>query len=140
MSINLRRTLRKTLDRLGVRYTEERTGWSGSQRYGYRPILALVVSDDDYEQVVQPDRAKSRGAREAANRQAAARRAAETQSLADSLGVLPGSRTLAAYRRGEIDADEARRVGEITRHRHEDTDYEALLSRGVSRDDARAMI
>jgi len=72
------------------------------------------------------------------NRKARDRRDREISDLASDLGVLRDSRTLAAYRRGEIDYDEAQRIGEITRHRHEDTDYDELLAAGYSKDEARA--
>lgn len=135
--MNLKRTLRKTLDRLEVKYSEERTGWRGSHRYGWSPIYSLVVSDDDYEKIVKPDREKTRAKRAAVNEKARQRRQAEIEALASRLGVLSDSRTLAAYRRGEIEEDEAMRIGEITRHRHEDTNYDELLARGFSKEDAR---
>lgn len=136
--MNLKRTLRRTLDRLGVAYTEQQIGWRGSERYGFAPIVALVVSDDDYERVVKPDRQRTAAKRNAANAKARQRRREEIESLAADLGVLSDSRTLAAYRRGDIDADEARRIGEITRRRHETTNYDDLLAAGLSKDDARA--
>ena len=145
--MELKRTIRKTLDRLGVAYTEERVGWRGSERYGWAPILVLVVSDDDYAAIVAPDRKASLARRTAANKRARAR--AEDARVAldryrreDSarLHLLPDSRTYQAYLAGEIDEAEATRIGEYMEYRHEDTDYDDLLRQGYAKDDARAMM
>ena len=80
--------------------------------------------------------AKSAGARA---RQAAKKREAR-EKLAESLGVRSDSRTLEAYLRGDIDAEEARRIGRVTAHRHEQTNYDDLLRQGYSREEARAMM
>jgi hypothetical protein len=140
--MNCRRTLRATLDRLGIPYVETRIAWKRT-RYGSSPVFALVISDDDAPRL-RADRASTAGARAVVNRSARLARveAARLQAIHDyeSLGVLPGSRTLAAFRAGEIDECEARRIGAITRHRHEETEYDALLARGIDRDTARAMI
>lgn len=136
--MQLKRTLRRTLERLGIAYTEERVGWSGSKRYGYRPVMALVIADADWP-IVEADRKATAGSRRRANAAARERRADAVQSLADNLGVLADSRTLAAYRRGEIDEAEARRIGAITSRRHEATNYDELLARGMPKEDARLL-
>ncbi len=66
--MNCRRTLRATLDRLGIPYAETRVAWKRS-RYGSSPVFALVISDDDAPRL-RADRASTAGARAAANRAA----------------------------------------------------------------------
>lgn len=56
------------------------------------------------------------------------------------LGLAPGSQTQAAFDAGLISEAEARRRADAIRHRHEGTDYDALLKKGVDRDVAREMI
>jgi hypothetical protein len=103
--------------------------------------MALVIDEQGYA-AWQAEREATRARREraaASRARASQQRESELQSLADSLGVLRDSRTFAQYLAGDIDRAEAQRIGEITSHRHECTDYDDLLSRGYSRDDARAL-
>lgn len=60
--------------------------------------------------------------------------------LAASMGVLPSSKTFARFLAGDIDEAECRRIGKITAHRHEQTDYDELLERGLDRAEARHAI
>lgn len=51
-----------------------------------------------------------------------------------------GTLTSTWERGGFIDSDEAAKIREKTAHRHENTNYDDLLSRGFSRDEAREMM
>jgi hypothetical protein len=75
-----------------------------------------------------------------AGKQAAATSASRDAEIAESLGMPPDARTAKLLRSGEITRDQAERIAESCRHRHEDTQYDALLRAGVSRDDAREII
>jgi hypothetical protein len=48
--------------------------------------------------------------------------------------------TDAMERHGAVSPEEAARRREMARHRHEDTEYDDLLRRGIDRDTARIMI
>ena len=120
----------RTCCALGIDYAR---AYRGFGRYG-SVIRGICVADGDADRVKEAAASRS-GKNQAARR----RRLAAIEAEAESLGVLPDSRTFAAYRAGEIDGDEARRIGAITSHRHEDTDYDELLSRGIDKDTARDM-
>lgn len=60
--------------------------------------------------------------------------------MAKEYGVLPNSRALAQYLDGAIEEDELIRIGDITRARHEGTDYDELLDSGMDKEDARRAI
>jgi hypothetical protein len=120
-----------TARKLGVEYQRAYCGWNG---YGAQ-MRGICMKDEDAKRV-EAD-AETRKEKNAAAR---IRRLEKIQKLADSLGVLVNSRTFARYRRGEIDAETARGIGEYTRRRHEDTDYDDLLRRGISQEVAREMI
>lgn len=109
----------------------------------FRPQLDGVVvatADADrlrkYLEECEARSAKSAGKRA---RQAAKKREAR-EKLAESLGVRSDSRTFEAFLRGDIDDDEARRIGRITAHRHEQTNYDELLRQGYSKPEARELM
>lgn len=138
--MNLKRTMRKTLEKLGVAYSEERTSWKGSAKYGFSPVFSLIVDDSDYENIVKPYRESTRLKRKKNNDYSRKKRRDYLESVANELGVLVGSKTLSAYIRGEIEEVEAKRIGEICRYRHEETDYDKLLSHGYCKEDARILM
>lgn len=118
------------------------TGWGGSRKYR-KPIKVAVVPTDwlaakRAKAGSVPPEAKAKARAYAAKRRAKTIEARERQ--ADRLGVLPDSKTFAAYRRGEIDEGEARRIGEITARRHEHTNYDELLAGGCDKETARALM
>lgn len=136
----LKRTCRKALERLGIPVREELIGWRGSDRYGYSPIHALIVTGEEYMRfLAEREKTKEKRAKAKLRREEKAQQAQiEREELARSMGLLPDSRTFASYLRGEIEEEEAIRIGRHTSQRHEETNYEELLARGYSRDDARA--
>ena len=89
--MNCRRTLRATLDRLGIPYVETRIAWKRT-RYGSSPVFALVIADDDAPRL-RADRASTAGARSVANTAARLARvkAARLQAIYnfESLGGRP---------------------------------------------------
>ena len=64
----------------------------------------------------------------------------EWEEEADTMGLLPDSRTFARFKDGIIDYEAAVGIGNYTRHRHQDTDYDLLLRQGYAKEDARAII
>lgn len=69
------------------------------------------------------------------------RRKEQIFAIQEELGLKnPRSSVLRAYLRGDIDKESALAISESIRHRHEDTDYDELLQRGISKDDAREII
>lgn len=108
----------------------------------YRPetdgvVVASVDADRLREYLASREVKKQKAA--PARQAKAAKRELERERLAASLGVLSDSRAFAAFVRGDIDADEARRIGRITSARHEQTNYDDLLRMGYSKQEARAM-
>jgi len=132
----------RTLTKLNIPVRKVLRGFDDAGRYGWKPRVLLLVLMDEYADfcayraatAVQREQARARReqAREAARR--------EIRDLAEELGVLVGSRALAWYLAGDIDADECRRIGAITRRRHEQTNYDDLLAHGLSKEDARVMM
>ena len=122
----------------GIIYWPALTGFvrSGDR---FRPqVSGIVLAAADWERVkIAWDKNSHSRASAAVRRKATL---LERQAEADALGVRLDSRTFSSYRRGEIDAQEARRIGEITRHRHEATNYDALIQSGMDRDTARGLI
>jgi hypothetical protein len=120
-----------TARKLGIEYAQGFWGWS---KYGPK-IKGIVVTLGEAARIredIAPRKAKNATARKS--------RSDAIKAEADAIGVLKGSRTWRAYRAGEIDADEAARIGRITTARHEATDYDALLASGVDRETARELI
>ena len=102
--------------------------------------VVVAVADADRLRAYLADR-EERGKKAAPARQArAAKKMLDRERLAESLGVRSDSRTFDAFLRGEISEEEARRIGRITSHRHEQTNYDDLLRAGYSKEDARAMM
>lgn len=128
--------------KMGLPYSIERTGWSGGNKYGWRPVFSLRLSDADGATLmasVEAD-AKKLAKAKAARRKAAQEQARAREAHAASMGLLPDSRTYRAYLAGEIEREDAEGIGRYMAHRHEDTDYDSLLSSGMSKDDARALM
>ena len=61
-------------------------------------------------------------------------------SLAKTLNMPSDSIIVGKVVAGQMTIDEATPICAAIRHRHENTEYDALLARGVSKDDAREMI
>jgi len=61
-------------------------------------------------------------------------------TTAERLGLPEGSLTARDLAAGLITLEEAQRRAEIITHRHEHTDYDDLLRRGIDRDTAREVI
>lgn len=132
----------KTLTKLSIPVRRVLRGFSGGDRYGWKPVFALLLTMDEYSDF-SAYRLATEGQREKANARAARRRAEEREAIDDlaaSMGVLPGSRAFKWYMEGEIDGDECRRIGDITRRRHEETNYDELLAEGMDRDTARELM
>jgi hypothetical protein len=130
---------RRTCDRLGISYTERET-WTRNSYGATRHIDLMISAEGLAELKAELARTHATRARAAIRRAEVAKRVvAEREALAENLGLLPDSRTFAAYLRGEIEENEARGIGRYTAHRHEETDYDDLLARGVSKEDAREM-
>ncbi len=66
--------------------------------------------------------------------------AASLKEAADELGMPQDSETVRLYYERKLHKAEALRRAGVIIARHEDTDYDALLARGIDRDTARAMI
>ncbi|MBU6232601.1 hypothetical protein KGP36_08310 [Patescibacteria group bacterium] len=107
-------------------------GWGGSKRRP-RPVIGYYVPESYLAHCMAETKVERR---RAARKQRKERIASE----ADQLGVRPDSRAFAAYRRGEIDAQECARIGAITADRHENTNYDALLQSGMDRETARELM
>jgi len=116
-------------------------------KYGAREIIFLLVSSDDYTQYVI-DRERTREAREKARlrreRQKAATITCDPYAAAIQHNRETGGslwRTmLAAQADGDPDEmDRLLRIADAARARHEDTPYDDMLARGISRDTARML-
>ncbi|MCX7933849.1 MAG: DUF2293 domain-containing protein, partial [Planctomycetota bacterium] len=62
------------------------------------------------------------------------------EEVAAMLGLPIDSRTVQDVMDGAIDLKTARRRADRIAHRHEETDYDDLLARGIDRDTARMII
>jgi hypothetical protein len=51
-----------------------------------------------------------------------------------------GTLTSTWQRNGEIDSEQAAKIRETTKRRHEETEYDSLLDSGIDRDTARDLI
>ena len=125
--------------KLGIDYAPALVGFSSS-KCGFRPTLyGIVIRKDDEERFLAELAARDERSRKSAPARARAqnKRIQKYNDQAFELGVLPGSRTHLAYRRGDIDRDEAMRIGDYTARRHECSDYDELLKKGYSKEDAR---
>lgn len=120
-----------TARKLGIQYAP---GLHGFSKYGPK-VSGIVVTEEEAARI-REDAAP----RKEKNQKTRAARKAAIQAEADGLSVKVGSRTWQAYRSGEIDSEEAARIGRITTARHEKTDYDSLLQAGVDRDTARELI
>jgi len=106
----------------------------------YGPVVSgIAVREEDRDRLLKAWE-EGRVERERARNRAADRRRRAIREICDRLGVSPDSRTLRQYLRGEIDEAEARYRGRLARWRHDETDYDDLLARGFSREDARMLI
>jgi hypothetical protein len=61
-------------------------------------------------------------------------------AIAKTLSMPSDSMIVGKVVAGQMTIDEAAPICESIRHRHENTEYDALLARGVSKDDAREII
>lgn len=59
---------------------------------------------------------------------------------AESMGLLPNSRTFAQFTDGELETDAAIGIGAYTAHRHNNTNYDELLQKGYSKEMARELM
>lgn len=127
---------------LGMDYAPAFVGWKGSKRFPRPDLDGVVIAEQDAPRLLAYLEERDKRSAKAAPARAKARAAKAQARLAraDELGLLPDSRTFKALLAGEIDEDEARRIGRITRYRHENTDYEDLLKEGYSKDEARALM
>ena len=127
---------------LGIECAPALVGFDKS-RGRFRPEtdgVVVAAADADRLRAYLADR-EERGKKAGPARQArAAKKMLDRERLAESLGVRSDSRTFDAFLRGEIGEEEARRIGRITSHRHEQTNYDDLLRAGYSKEDARAMM
>ena len=134
--------------------------WGGSRSKGWKPLSWLLPDEllPAYEAALAADlqavaqrrkvaaqkaaqtrlRNKLLGLPTAARRKEQERR--ERAAEAWSMGLLPDSRAFASYLQGDISREEAERLGRITSHRHECTDYEDLLRAGYCKEDARELM
>jgi hypothetical protein len=133
---------RRTLKRLGIPYEIKEGEWYRSGRFWKKPKYVRCLTWDD-EQKYEAEREKlivSNAKQRQRARQRRQEQEVELEKLAKELGVLRNSRTFKLYLDGEIDRDEAMRIGEITRYRHEETNYEELLEEGFDREEARELM
>lgn len=100
-------------------------------------MAAMWDADYDYAEqnrVVEAiNRAKAQAKGKAATKSPRA-------SLAETLSMPSDSIIVGKVLSGQMTIDEATPICAAIRHRHENTEYDALLAQGVSKDDAREII
>ena len=149
------------LTALGINPTTLKVdSWGGSRKRGFKPesyrldterepeftaaLMAILAEKKAQRSAtakrvaagVAEDKAAGRESRAARLR----REKAEWDTEAESMDLLPDSRTFARFKEGLLDYDSAVAIGEYMSYRHERTDYDALLRQGYSKDDARDMM
>lgn len=118
-------------------------GQKGRGRYKKYVPQAWSVPANLLEGVTPLDRDTAcaiRQTRSAAGRKAAATVDRKVADAACELGMPSNARTARALVYGQIDEATAKRIAEHCRHRHEDTNYDDLLAKGCSKDEARDMM
>lgn len=104
----------------------------------FSPIIKILVQGDEGNLL------ESIAADSAKRAKQAKKSRTKTQQKIDDIcslvGCLPDSRCLRWYMAGQISLEEAQKIAEKTTHRHENTDYDDLLRRGIDRESARDMI
>ena len=131
--------------------------WGGSKNRGFKPEsyrldierepeFAVALAQVLAEKKAQRSATAKRVAAEVAEDKAAGieskaarlrREKAEWDMEAESMGLLPDSRTFASFKANFLDYDAAVGIGKYTRERHENTNYDELLHQGWSKDEAR---
>tara|TARA_Y100000034_G_scaffold108952_1_gene139754 strand:- start:33 stop:485 length:453 start_codon:yes stop_codon:yes gene_type:complete len=134
----LKRTSKKTLERLGVPFKEEIVGWK-EYKGKYSPIKRLIVRDEDIEPYREWQE-KTKEKRERSSKRQKEKKKEEREKAAKEIGCLMDSQCLEWYLSGKIDMQEAKRIANITERRHDSTEYEYLLDLGWSKEDAREYI
>lgn len=99
----------------------------------YRDVRGIAVLTEDALTLTTGPKKRMRHSRSKIQRELG-------RHEAEVLGVRSDSRAFSSYTRGDIDADEVRRIVRITDTRHKQTDYMMLLLEGVDRDEARDLV
>jgi len=114
---------------LGIKYAEAVVGWTGSGRYGYKPLMdGVVVSAKALPKLLAAIQA--RRMRNPPEKLEQARRRREERRLArlEAAGINdPNSYTAKWFERGEIDALEAQLIQFKVQYRHLFTDYDSVV-------------
>jgi hypothetical protein len=125
--------------KLGILYAEVLTGWGGTKRFP-KPIIDGVCvtarSAPKLEKAISERESRNPESKRAAARARREKKQREEERSLRALGILPGTRTAAWLRRGDIDEDLAALIAFKAKFRHEHTDYDQLLPT-QDRDDAR---
>jgi len=128
---------RRLFDRNEIPY-EEKIEWVRN-KYGAKPRTYLLAEDTLAEPIIQQISLKRQQSKE--QRELKTKKKKEKlEELAESLGLLPNSRTFQRYLTGEIEEEDARKIGTFMNNRHDNTNYDELLEQGYSKDDARSLM
>lgn len=110
----------------------------GKGKYkSFRPLSWTVPDNPGLDPISEAEALAIRAKRSKAGKKATCTRKENDAAFCEEHNLTPGIG--AAARRGEVDITVAQRISEKARHRHEETNYDALLAAGYSREDARAL-